>query len=398
MKKQPSISGIKVVIPARNEPNGHLAVEALLDPKFTDVEIEIIVVINAAISDESNVFDNNRILNARLNHLSNSIPVNYKIHIIKSEQIAQKKSGVGYARKLGMDEAARRFHENNQIGIIVCYDADCKAPSGYLSAIYRVFRKTGIELGIIRFRHDLSENSDAILTYEAMLRFYSLSLRKAGYPFWHQTVGSCMAVRSDIYLKQGGMNSRQAGEDFYFLHKLMPVCATTTIVETENILSSRVSDRVPFGTGRAMMECSNQKIRMMYTYHPRIFDELERFILGLKSIPLEKLKSANTWVHAYFNEFQCWSDIDNISGNTKGEAQFIKSFFQYFNGFRVLKYVHWCRDQFAANVSVLESINHLISTDSDNSWPDIVSKLREMEFDEIMKDREFIAAGHYIDF
>jgi hypothetical protein len=391
LKKQSSILGIKVVIPARNEPNGHLAAEALVDPKFNDIDIEIIVVINAAISDESTVFDNNRILSARLDHLSNSIPENYKIHMIRSEHIPEKKSGVGYARKLGMDEAARRFHENNQTGIIVCYDADCKAPSGYLSAIYRVFRKTGIELGIIRFRHELVENSEAILTYEAMLRFYSLSLRKAGYPFWHQTVGSCMAVRSDTYLKQGGMNSRQAGEDFYFLHKLMPVCATTTIVETENMLSSRMSDRVPFGTGRAMLECSNQKIRMMYTYHPSIFYELEKFILGLKSRPTETLQNGNTWVHAYFNEFQCWSDLENIAKHTKGEGQFIKSFFQYFNGFRVLKYVHWCRDQYVANVPVLESINHLISAGTDSSWPNVVLKLREMEIDEIKIDREIIA-------
>ena len=30
-----------------------------------------------------------------------------------------------------------------------------------------------------------------------------------------------MAVRADAYLRQGGMNRRKAGEDFYFLNKFM---------------------------------------------------------------------------------------------------------------------------------------------------------------------------------
>jgi hypothetical protein len=56
-----------------------------------------------------------------------------------------------------------------------------------------------------------------------------------------------------------------------------------------------------------------------------------------------------------------------------------------------LKYVHWCRDQYVANVPVLESINHLISAGTDSSWPNVVLKLREMEIDEIKIDREIIA-------
>ena len=41
-----------------------------------------------------------------------------------------------------------------------------------------------------------------------------------GYPDSIYTIGSAFAVRAEAYMKQGGMNRRQAGEDFYFLYKL----------------------------------------------------------------------------------------------------------------------------------------------------------------------------------
>ena len=64
---------------------------------------------------------------------------------------------------------------------------------------------------------------EAIAAYELHLRYYVQALRYAAFPYAHHTIGSSMAVRADAYAKQGGMNKRQAGEDFYFLHKIIPL-------------------------------------------------------------------------------------------------------------------------------------------------------------------------------
>jgi hypothetical protein len=41
------------------------------------------------------------------------------------------------------------------------------------------------------------------------------------FSYAYHTVGSAMAVKAYQYVKVGGMNRRQAGEDFYFIQKLV---------------------------------------------------------------------------------------------------------------------------------------------------------------------------------
>ena len=60
----------------------------------------------------------------------------------------------------------------------------------------------------------------AIDRYELFLRHYVLGLKLAGSPYAFHTVGSAMACTADAYVRRGGMNTRAAGEDFYFLQHL----------------------------------------------------------------------------------------------------------------------------------------------------------------------------------
>lgn len=379
-----------MVIPARNEPEGDNAVKSLIDVGFHEAEVRIYVVINSSDLDVEEVRANNQLLVNKLKVIASELPANYRLLIQEEENIPDKKAGVGLARKIGMDDASDYYRQKREIGVILCFDADCIAPKGYLKCIGAVFNQYDVQLAAIRYRHCQDQNTWAIQAYEAMLRYYSLSLRASGYPFWHQTVGSCMAVRSDAYLKNGGMNQKKAGEDFYFMHKLMPVCSTTTIVETENLLSSRISDRVPFGTGRAMMESSGKNIARWYTYHPDIFKELTIFMELLYHHTFDQFKSGNTWVHKYLTEHDGWSDIDRIKKNTTTQKQFVKSFLQYFNGFRVLKYVHWCRDQFVSNIPLEEALRYLLENSNHPEWNELNDRLRSMEIREVKKERQLI--------
>src|SRR5262249_26021974 len=162
---------------------------------------------------------------------------------------------------IGMDEALRRFDAVERPGgVIVGFDADCRCERNYLTAIERHFERNSNSPGCsIYFEHPLNGPLEpaiyeAIAEYELHLRYYVQALRFGGFPHAFHTIGSSMAVRAGVYRKQGGMNKRKAGEDFYFLHKIIPLGGFTNLVETRVIPSPRASDRVPFGTGKAVCD------------------------------------------------------------------------------------------------------------------------------------------------
>jgi len=98
----------------------------------------------------------------------------------------------------------------------------------------------------------------------------------AGFPDSIYTIGSAFAVRAEAYVKQGGMNRRQAGEDFYFLNKLTKLGTVAEINDAFVFPSARVSDRVPFGTGAAMTKWMNEDEDLTKTYNFAAFQDLKR--------------------------------------------------------------------------------------------------------------------------
>ena len=85
---------------------------------------------------------------------------------------------------------------------------------------------------------------DAITQYELHLRYYLNAVRSTGYPYAYHTVGSSFTVRADVYCKEGGMNRRQGGEDFYFIQKVAQRGNFSECNATRVVASPRPSDRV----------------------------------------------------------------------------------------------------------------------------------------------------------
>jgi hypothetical protein len=84
-------------------------------------------------------------------------------------------------------------------------------------------------------------------------------------------------VKSSAYQKYGGMAPRQAGEDFYFINKIAMHGNVGEINDTTIFPSSRISDRVPFGTGDALGKMQNG-IRANEVYNPEIFLIIKSFL------------------------------------------------------------------------------------------------------------------------
>ncbi len=270
--------------------------------------------------------------------------------------LPEKDAGVGLARKILMDEAVRRFHFlNKPNGIITGFDADCTCSNNYFVEIEKAFfSNQKLNACSIYFEHPVKGNDfspeiyEAIILYELYLRYYVEGLRYAGYPYSFHTLGSSFAVTAETYALQGGMNKRKAGEDFYFLNKVMLLGGYGEINSTTVFPSPRTSDRVPFGTGAAVKRYISDKSEGRYTYNPESFIILKQFVEEIDML----------YSDINLNEFQCqihplllnflfshnWElALDEIRKNARQLKTFNKRFFQWFDGLKVLqaiKYMH----------------------------------------------------------
>jgi len=204
------------------------------------------------------------------------------------------------------------------------------------------------------------------VSYELYLRYYVRALRYAGFPHAFQTVGSCMAVRCRAYQKVGGMNRRQGGEDFYFLSKIIALGGFTELRDTTVCPSSRVSHRVPFGTGRAMEEWTEGGHHTRLVYPLAAFDSLRS--LCTKVTELRVLPSSHAgeleWLCPrlahYLDENGFLERLEEIRAKTATRATFERRFYQWFNGFRVVKFLNWLREQGQIQVPIEEAAAQLL--------------------------------------
>jgi len=361
---------IIISIPCFNEPNLILTLNSLHQCERPNCPVEIIVVINEPENANAEVSRQNQATFEDATHwVSENDSDNFITHIIYINDLPAKHAGVGLARKIAMDEAVRRFESiDNQSGIIACFDADSACDKNYLIELEKHFQENPKNPGCsIYFEHPLDvENSDAIIYYELFLRYYVNALRHAGFPYAYETIGSSMAVRSWAYQKQGGMNRRKAGEDFYFLHRIIPLGHFTELNSTRIIPSPRTSDRVPFGTGRSMMDWKSGNKDLTKTYNPQTFEDLKLFFDCIKNFyespPTDVFPDAIT---GFLTTINFTNELDRIKKQSTSPSLFRKHFFHWFDGFKVLKFVHFARDKYHPQIEMSAAIEWVLKIKGD---------------------------------
>lgn len=353
---------ISVVIPCFNEENLFKTLTCFRNQIDLDFSVEIITVINASIhsSDEIKNLNDENFRNG-INWTSTANSDKLKFHFILKNDLPHKHAGVGLARKIGMDEAVFRFHQIGMDGIIVCADADALYENDFLKKVHDHFfvhfpKTTGCS---IYFEHPLTGNEfdgkvyEAIIRYELFLRYYKNGLAWCGFPFSYHTIGSSMAVRSSAYQKSGGMNKRQAGEDFYFLQKIIELGNFTEMNSTVIVPSPRPSNRVPFGTGRSVSDWilnpdndGNKKLWPVYSIF--IFDELKKLNEMIPDFYLSNRANLLN-LHPLLIDFLNRNDFENkmkeIRSNSSSPENFRKRFYNWMDAFWILKAVHFLRDE-----------------------------------------------------
>ncbi|MFH2141148.1 MAG: glycosyltransferase family A protein [Bacteroidota bacterium] len=365
-------TGLIIVIPCYNEKEIINAIDSLNNCNNVSCVVELIIVINSPENSEEAILLQNQQSITEIEEWKSSHPDSQiRIEVVHISDVPKKHAGVGLARKIGMDEAVLRFNSiNKPDGVIVCFDADCKCESNYLVEIEKeVCKKPAVNLFVSNFEHPLTgdEYSDeiyhAVLQYELHLRYFVNALRYSGFPYSYHTIGSCMGIKASLYAMQGGMNKRQAGEDFYFLHKLFHIGGVVVLNNTCVYPSSRPSNRVPFGTGKAIKKMLENKEDVYFTYSFSAFSDLKSFFsivpdfynrpnefdLTVSEIP-ESLR-------VFFDKFQLYEIINESIKNSASLRIFIKRFYNRFNAFQVIKFLNYSHTNIYRMKPVVEQAN-----------------------------------------
>lgn len=369
---------IIVVIPCFNEPEIITTLNSLKECKLPGGSIEIILLLNSGEFDDDLIINNNLSAFWQVEEWKSKnihSPEKFNLHILNYQRLPNKIAGVGLARKLAMDEAVKRFDDaGNPNGIIVNLDADCEVDSNYFTAIEDHFRQNPkTNACSIYFEHPLQgslpkENYNSIKKYELYLRYYIEGLRHSKYIHaWH-TVGSSMAVRSIAYQQQGGMNKRKAAEDFYFLHKFMLAGNFSEINTTTVRPSARLSDRVPFGTGKAISKLLESDDKIYYANHPDCFKDLENF-LGMinelsQSVGLNEyhrfISKLPRGAVAFLTEEGFYPKLKELQHQSTNFQNFEKRFYYWFNGLKTLQFIHYTAHHIHGKIPVEEAASILL--------------------------------------
>jgi hypothetical protein len=205
-----------------------------------------------------------------------------------------------------------------------------------------------------------------------------------------------MAVRRKAYLEQGGMNTRQAGEDFYFLQKFIELGKLKEIRDATVYPSPRKSLRVPFGTGKAIYQVNEENLEWKTTAF-EVFQALRPLFQQIKDLHLimnsqhqadfratlyEKLNLSKELI-SFLESIDFISKCDSISLHTSNYAAFERRFYRFFNAFMLIRCMHYMRDRFIPDVSVTSAVEKLVEA---NKWAHPVQRDAEhyLEFFRMM--------------
>lgn len=333
--------------------------------------IRLIMVVNYGENASHEVIARQNTLVHQIESYQTTLVNNLRITILKDFEVPQKHAGVGHARKVGMDYAAFVYAQQGRSrGIIVSLDADCTVGDTYFEAIEKLYITTNCNGGTIYFEHPLTgelapEIYSAIAEYELHLRYYVQALRFAGFPFAFHTVGSCFTVTAEAYVRAGGMPSKQAGEDFYFLQKVIPQGNFSELNTTVVIPSSRPSARVPFGTGPSVNELMQSQSEYL-TYNLQAFIDLKEFLMlkdQLYHITDEAIEEFTHQLGGRMRSYLANSDffeaLGPVNDNCSSLDVFRKRFYEVFNAFRVVKYLNYTHAYFIEKTPVFDAATFL---------------------------------------
>ena len=305
--------------------------------------------------------------------------------------------GVGLARKIGNDVLLALIHQQKVSSHWMANtDADTQLADDYFSPLQFLDEtrclKQKIAAAVYPFQHifidaiddnnndndsnsnsnsnNSNQNSHKLPTqlYEFSLYYYVEGLTLAKSKYAYHTIGSVIAINYHHYPLVRGFPKRAGAEDFYLLNKLAKTGIIHCLQESPVAIEARASDRVPFGTGPAVIKLSEQQDpKMMQLYHPDSFIYLHYFIQLLEMLSVQNTTTSQASQHLALNasnptikasvlvqlaeKLDIKTAIEHCHRNGKTADSRIKHIHDWFDGFKTLKFIHLLRDQYLGTIS-----------------------------------------------
>jgi hypothetical protein len=151
--------------------------------------------------------------------------------------------------------------------------------------------------------------------------------------------------------------------------------------------SPRISDRVPFGTGKAVGDMINKNTEEYLTYHYEAFYEISVLTLELESL------YENEWseitrkcpVHPvqWLEEQGVQDKLIECRKHTSDAVAFKKRFFQWLDAYSLMKYLHWYRVHVKADIPITTAAKHHLKlsgySDSPDHPEDLLNLYRQLD-------------------
>ena len=339
--------------------------------------------------EKKEIFRNNQQTLAHLQKL------NWKnLHIIDKSSPGKgwdkDKLGVGMARKTVMDAIAAYALPHD---IILSMDADTVFGEEYLASVLEVFKENPDALALANpYYHPLVEDETinrAMLRYEIYMRYYALNMRLTGTPFCFSPLGSAMAARVSAYKKINGLTPKKSGEDFYFLQKM--VKAGRLLMYNKEIVypGNRLSDRVFFGTGPAMIKGLSGEWYAYPLFNPYCFNMVKQTIELFPRIFNEDVNTPmDEFIRSQFGEEKIFAPLRK---NHKDLQRFIRACHEKIDGLRILQFLKLCHLTSPGNDE--DNLRHFITENF--PYQSIVKELEQLDFlkssvENINKIRNFL--------
>lgn len=373
-----------IVIPAHNEPNIKDTLKSLEKCTNYNLNVGVVIIFNASEDDSLDIKKMNKETLTLVEAFANTNKKR-QYFCFNYPALRSKDAGAGYARKIGMDISCKYFNcLNKPENFIISLDADCIVSENYLTEIENTFNKE-TDVFTIAFKHQKAENpaiQKAIDLYELHLRYYYQAAKHIGFPYVSHTIGSCFGINALTYSKQGGMNKKKAGEDFYFLQKTIPIGHFREIKKAKVMPSSRISNRVPFGTGPELQKIISSEIKNYRTYNLKSFFDLKTFFeiyLDLYKINEdnfnELLRVIPVPVKEFLQESYFFQELSHLNNNCNSIETFKNRFFTIFNAFKIVKYLNYTHNKYYDRKDVINEASVLLSYIGINASPDLNSLL-----------------------
>jgi hypothetical protein len=195
------------------------------------------------------------------------------------------------------------------------------------------------------------------------------------------------------------MNKRQAGEDFYFLHKIIPLGGFSEINTTRVIPSPRVSARVPFGTGASMEQFCRENTGILLSYNFEAFQDIKKFTENVPELfkckpgfPSEMIKNFLPVFQSFLRENNFFQAVEEANQYSTKPETFQKRFYTWFDAFRVIKYLNQSHEIYFRKQSILNEAMILLEKYrpvAAESYVEVLNKLRKIDKDvEFQKEKD----------